>query len=162
YQARWTANGNTYTTAATPFEAPGEHRFADGTFTWPVPELAQGNTQIVFVDGVRQDNAFQVNGQLQFTTAPLSNGDHVYHVPNGQSAAETHSFKVTNRDNQTTLPPTVEEIKDADGKVIAKRRTFTYQHDYSSRVEATLDAAEASRAAATLQIAYRTAGDSSL
>ena len=63
----------------------------------------------------------------------------------------------------STLPPSAPvEIKDADGNVIAKSRTFTYQHNYSSHIEVTLDGAEATRAATTLQIAYRTAGDTSL
>ena len=81
----------------------------------------------------------------------------------GQSVAESHSFKLTNRDNRTTGAPSAPvDITNANGDVIARSRTFTYQHNYSSLIEVTLDAAEAAREAATLQIAYRAAGNTGL
>ncbi len=122
-----------------------------------MPQPAQGDAQIVLLNGLRLENAFQVNGQLQFTPAPLANGSHVYQVLYGQSVAESHAFTVTNRDHQTTGAPSAPV--DVPG---GKSRTFTFQHNYSSHIEVTLDAAEASRAAATLQVAYRAAGNTGL
>ncbi len=107
YQVRWTFGGNTYTTSALPFEAPGAHTAVGQTVTIAVPPGANGtaapNGQFAVVNGVRVDTAFQSNGILQFNPGLTAAGTVAYHVYYGDLVPTTHTVAISFEDQQSTF-----------------------------------------------------------
>ena len=145
YQLRWTFGGNTYTTSALTFEAPGAHTAVGQTVTIAVPPGANGtaapNGQFVVVNGVRVDTAFQSNGILQFnpglTTAAT---DIPYQVYYGDLVPSTHTVAVSFEDHQSTF------VLSDNTTIIPLARTQVLRWQTDSRhthIAATLSTTEA-------------------
>lgn len=148
YQVRWTFGGTTYTTSVLPFEAPGAHVAVGQTLTWPVPPGAEGtsapNGQVVIVNGVRIDDAFQVNGTLQFDPKLTAAGTYTYHVSYGDLVPTSHTVTVTHEDHQSTfvLSDTTTTAGDPP-QTTSRTQVLRWQTDVRhTHVGATLSAAE--------------------
>src|SRR5262249_10601358 len=107
YQLQWDFGGATFTTSAITVDAAGAHSAVGQTLSFGVPAGANGtsapNGQFVIVDGVRNTNAFQVNGTLQFDPKLSAPGMYTYHVYYGDLVSTPHSLNVGFEDHQSTF-----------------------------------------------------------
>lgn len=166
YQFQWTANGQTYTSAAfNLFKAADDHVETNGILIWSVPTDGSNlvsNSQIIITDGEVEDsaNAYRAGDNLQYTPAA---GNHQYDVLYGDELGTSDSLAITVQDTQKKVANVFQEIEDDDGKVVEKIWFVSWESDNNGLVSTQFDVSLASTGhdigSSGVKVAYRLAQD---